>query len=196
MLERLDLARARVHQVVVDGQIGLEQVGFDAARWLNRHLAAVLQDHDGKLGTRHASQPEAEVFVHVFGVDLLDESFERGHPTGGQVAVLEKHPQAAFHRRARHRLGSRTLTLSERDRRELFRELHLVGELVQVGRRIGALREHEYERRRWRRVLVDEIQLGCLWLDESLTDVLGDEILHGVCHLVGSQAFENDDALE
>ena len=47
------------------------------------------------------------------------------------------------------------LSLSEWDGSELLRELEVLGELVEVGGRIGALREHKHQRRRRRRLLED-----------------------------------------
>ena len=87
-----NLSSARVHKIVVDADIRLEQIGLDATRRLDSHLGAVLEDHNGELGTWHTGEPETEVLVNVLRVDLLDEALERGHPARRQVAVLEKHP--------------------------------------------------------------------------------------------------------
>lgn len=137
---------ARIHKVVVDCCVRLEQIGLDASWRFHSHLAAVLQNHDRKLRTRHACKPKSKVFVHVFGIDLFDKSFQRRHPTWCQVAILKEHPLTPFHGCTSHGFGTWTLALTKRNGREFLRELHLFGKFVQISSRICALRENKNER--------------------------------------------------
>jgi len=57
---------ARVEKLVGEAGVRAQQVRLDAARWLHRHLGAVLQDVDRELGTRHARQPHAEILVNLY----------------------------------------------------------------------------------------------------------------------------------
>jgi hypothetical protein len=139
---------ARIHKVVVDCCVRLEQIGLDASWWFHSHLAAILQDHDGKFRTWHACKPKAKVFVHVFGINLLDESFQRRHPTWCQVAILKEHPLSPFHSSPGHGFGAWSLALTKRNGRQFLGKLHLFGKFVQISSWICALRENKNE---WRR---------------------------------------------
>ena len=72
-------------------------------------LGAVLQHRDRELGAGHAGQPQAEVTVNFVPINLLDESLQRRHPGGSEMAVLEEHPAASIHGFLHHSLSTRTL---------------------------------------------------------------------------------------
>ena len=67
---------------ITEAREGLEQVGLDAPGQLDGHLGAVLQDGDGKLGTRHAGQPQPEVSVNLPGREGGREEGKEGGREG------------------------------------------------------------------------------------------------------------------
>lgn len=48
----------------------------------------ILQEGDGEMWGRSRGEPEAEIFVHQLGSDVLHVNFQDRHPRRRQVAVL------------------------------------------------------------------------------------------------------------
>ena len=82
--------------------VGGEQIRLEPLWGLIRHLYPSLQYRHGEFLARVGGQPESERGVNLLlsrallGFQALAYSLEGGHPAGGQVAVLEEHPEAAF----------------------------------------------------------------------------------------------------
>lgn len=123
-------------------QVGAQQVGAQPLGRLVSHLQAVLQDADRELVRWVARQPQPggteetrtffstssavccccccellpEAGVGVIRDDgLFADHFQLGHPTGGQVAVLQHHPGAFLDGLVNHSGGDGPLALSQRD---------------------------------------------------------------------------------
>ena len=71
-----DLFLGGVEEVVVEGEIGLEQVGLDAFWGLNCHFGAVLQHRHWELRTRHATQKQHNLKKKTNYVDLCPSQLQ------------------------------------------------------------------------------------------------------------------------
>ena len=56
------------------------------------HLDADLQDGDGKLWMRAAAEPQSEVRMRLFHLQLFHKLIKLRHPAQGQVTVGQEHP--------------------------------------------------------------------------------------------------------
>ena len=79
----------------------------------------------------HSSNPSLapmhgyRMCIYLVCVNLLNEPFQCGHPTGGEMTVLEEYPSTTIHGLFHHCLCSGALPLAQRDCRQLLLELHL-----------------------------------------------------------------------
>lgn len=60
--------------------------------WLSGHLDAGLQDGNGEVRVGRGAEPQAEVCVRFFHLQMLYQLVQLGHPGEGQVAVCQEHP--------------------------------------------------------------------------------------------------------
>lgn len=53
------------------------------------------------------------LWTDLVWVNLLNQSLQAGHPTGGQVTVLEEHPLSSLHGAPHHGLSARSLQVNK-----------------------------------------------------------------------------------
>ena len=133
---------------------------------------------------------------NLISIDILDQTFQCWHPTGSQMAILEEHPFATLHGAVHQRFGARSLALAQGDGIQFLGKTHLPRELVQSRSGIRARRQDKNEGRGRGRVLKHLSEIGRLWLDESLTEMTGHKVLHGVGYFVGTYAAKHHQLLE
>mmetsp|Transcript_4919 Transcript_4919/g.13547 ORF Transcript_4919/g.13547 Transcript_4919/m.13547 type:complete len:632 (-) Transcript_4919:543-2438(-) len=133
--------------------VGGHHVQAEAVRGLRDHLDGPLQNTDGELVGRLRREPEAEVGMRPR--ELEEELLQRLKPRGQQVAVLEHDPVAALRAHVEHGRSDGALALAKGHELELLVHAQLGRELENVGRGVRARGEEEYERRRFRGLVVD-----------------------------------------
>mmetsp|Transcript_157790 Transcript_157790/g.383153 ORF Transcript_157790/g.383153 Transcript_157790/m.383153 type:complete len:352 (+) Transcript_157790:1027-2082(+) len=163
-------------------------------RGLVCHLHTVLENRDGEVLAWVRRAPHAEVLVRVVRVQLLDDGLESGHPRHSQVTVLEHHPAALATRLLDIGLGPRTLALTQRN--GSHRHLGVVGELQQLGHRVGTRRQHEHQRHRTVRVAVARRQIEWRRFQELLPHLVAHEVLNRQAHLVGTDRAQHKHLLQ
>ena len=129
-------------------------------------------------------------------IDLLYNSFKRGHPGDRQMAVHEEHPATTGQIIVDHLCGLGSLASTQGDLFALLGHVHVLSKALKARNWVRALGKHEDE---WSSDIT--VFVGCLeiedgWLDELLTHVLYNEVLHSKCELVCSERLDDQELLE
>lgn len=129
-------------------------------------------------------------------IDLLNDSLKFRHPGDGQMTVHEKYPATTSQVVVDHLGGFGTLTSTKRDLLALLCHVRVFSESFETGDGIGTLRKDEDKRSRDVTILVRLGQVEDRWLNEWLSHVLHDEVLHSEGDLVGTERLDDNQFLE
>mmetsp|Transcript_59670 Transcript_59670/g.172859 ORF Transcript_59670/g.172859 Transcript_59670/m.172859 type:complete len:697 (-) Transcript_59670:401-2491(-) len=134
--------------------------------------------------------------MELLGVELLDESLQRGHEARGKVAILQEHPLAGFAAVLDAGDRLRALALAQADGVDVREHVERLRQLLDVGHRITTHGEDVNQRDGGARVAVTSLQVQRRRLEEESPELLFHHIHEGLHDTIRPQCEHQQGLLD